>query len=257
MDAGDMLRTARERRHLSLDALAETTRVSRRVLQAIEDNDVAALPAPVFVRGFLRSYAREVGLDPDAVVNAFMTHVAAAPAAGGQSGRSDDRRSESGPPSGMFVYRPSGATGSGAFAALALAAIALAIVGYLSTQGATLQTPNPPAPVPVAEAAAPAPEPAASEAAPIGTSGRAATIEIHPTGPCWVDARGGGESRIYRLMQAGDRETVSIGDGLALRVGDPTAFAYSIDGRPGRPLGATSQPVSVHITPDTVRDFLE
>lgn len=256
MDAGDLLRTARERRHLSLDTLAETTKISRRVLQAIDRNDVAALPAPVFVRGFIRSYAREVGVDPDVAVDAYMTQFGPTPAAEGQSVSADQGRFEHGPPSGMFVYRPSGATRSGAFAALALAAIALATVAYLSTQGATLEAPAAALPTPLAEAAT-ATAPGVEEPSPVGTSGGAATIEIHPTGPCWIDARSGGETRIYRVMQAGERETVTIGAGLVLRVGDPTTFAYSIDGRPGRPLGVTSQPVSVRITPETLPDFVD
>lgn len=61
---GTLLAAARLRHGLSLTELAARTRVSRPQLEAIESEDWASLPAPVYVRGFVRLYAREVGLDP-------------------------------------------------------------------------------------------------------------------------------------------------------------------------------------------------
>ena len=82
------------------------------------------------------------------------------------------------------------------------------------------------------------------------------TLDIHPTGPCWVDVRVDGEARIYRLMQAGQRETVTAGGEVTMRVGDPTEFAYSINGRRGRPLGVTSNPVTIRFRPETAAEFI-
>jgi hypothetical protein len=50
-------------------------------------------------------------------------------------------------------------------------------------------------------------------------------------------------------MQPGDRQTIAVHDELELRVGDAAAFAFSIDGVPGRSLGGPGQPVTVRITP--------
>ena len=60
---GLLLRRARESRGLSLNEVAEKTRISPRWIQALEDAQLDILPAPVFVSGYLRSYARLVGLD--------------------------------------------------------------------------------------------------------------------------------------------------------------------------------------------------
>src|SRR5690349_22561581 len=65
MDVGLELRQARERRGLSLQQLSHTTKISPRVLQAIEAADEDRLPAPVFTRSFVKTYAKEVSLDPD------------------------------------------------------------------------------------------------------------------------------------------------------------------------------------------------
>jgi len=60
---GTILRRERELRAISLEEVAQTTRVPLRTLRALEEDDADALPAEVFVRGFLRAYARSLGLD--------------------------------------------------------------------------------------------------------------------------------------------------------------------------------------------------
>jgi hypothetical protein len=61
---GELLRRERELRHISLDDVAERTKISRRYLEAIEEGRFDRLPGETFVRGFIRSYAQSVGLNP-------------------------------------------------------------------------------------------------------------------------------------------------------------------------------------------------
>jgi transcriptional regulator with XRE-family HTH domain len=68
---GVTLRRAREQRGLSLHEVAEQTRISVRWLDALEDARTEQLPAPVFVIGYLRSYARALGLSGDEVVDRY------------------------------------------------------------------------------------------------------------------------------------------------------------------------------------------
>lgn len=60
---GVLLRRARERRGLSMQDVARVTRISDKWLPALEEARLDHLPAPVFVSGYVRSYARVVGLD--------------------------------------------------------------------------------------------------------------------------------------------------------------------------------------------------
>ena len=69
---GDWLRRQREMREISLRDIADRTKISLRYLQAMEDNRFDLLPAPIFAKGFLREYARYVGLSPDEVVNHYL-----------------------------------------------------------------------------------------------------------------------------------------------------------------------------------------
>ncbi len=57
------LRAGRAQRKLSLDEVARITKIQRRVLEKLENGQLDGLPAEVFVRGFVRSFARCVGLD--------------------------------------------------------------------------------------------------------------------------------------------------------------------------------------------------
>lgn len=65
---GSRLRDARETRGMSLEDLAQITKISRAHLEAIENDNFLVLPAPVFARGFVRSYGAAVGLDPNELV---------------------------------------------------------------------------------------------------------------------------------------------------------------------------------------------
>lgn len=60
---GNCLRRAREKRDISLSDVAQKTKVSRSVLELLERGDLEALPAGVYSRGFIRSFARAVGTD--------------------------------------------------------------------------------------------------------------------------------------------------------------------------------------------------
>lgn len=68
---GEQLRRQREKRKLSLDQAAEETRIRTHYLKALEENDWEALPTPFQMRGFLRSYANFLGLQPTLLLEQF------------------------------------------------------------------------------------------------------------------------------------------------------------------------------------------
>jgi cytoskeleton protein RodZ len=67
-DIGSTLRQARERRGLELRDAAEATRIRIKYLAALEDERFSALPADVYARAFLRTYADFLGLDSELYV---------------------------------------------------------------------------------------------------------------------------------------------------------------------------------------------
>lgn len=65
---GAVLRCCRENAHLSLEDAAETTKIGKNYLRALEEDRYEELPSPVYLKSFLRTYATYLGLDPEVLV---------------------------------------------------------------------------------------------------------------------------------------------------------------------------------------------
>ncbi len=68
---GELLRQQRENKHLSVEEVATQTRIAVRFIQLIEENRFDLLPNVVSAKGFLRSYARCLGLDETEILSRF------------------------------------------------------------------------------------------------------------------------------------------------------------------------------------------
>src|SRR5258706_5036345 len=71
-DFGTKLRAAREQRGITLRQIASSTKIAVGVLEALERNDISRLPGGIFSRAFVRSYAIEIGLDPETTIQDFI-----------------------------------------------------------------------------------------------------------------------------------------------------------------------------------------
>ena len=94
---GEELKRERLAREISLEEVSAATKISMRLLTALEASDLSRLPAPVFTRGFIRAYSLHVGLDPVEKINTYLAEVQ--PSA-------DATSSASSIPSGRRVTRP-------------------------------------------------------------------------------------------------------------------------------------------------------
>ena len=73
--SGALIRRMRERKGLSLDDVASSTRIARRYLEAIEADEFSRLPAATFVRGYLRSLARLLEVDPERLSSGYLARM--------------------------------------------------------------------------------------------------------------------------------------------------------------------------------------
>src|SRR5688572_19240909 len=185
-DFGGKLRQARERRGVSLRQIAASTTIADAALEALERNDISKLPGGIFTRAFVRSYASEVGLDPDETVREFLERFehARAPAVAGPAPVPDEESSfES-------QQRMAGVV-------LKLIVIAVPLIGVIlyftlrSRPSAEKSVPSqiqgsPSSAEPLAPAPAPArTPPGAADAVPAAPAPQTMRLELHPTGPCW------------------------------------------------------------------------
>jgi hypothetical protein len=72
---GDVIRTLREGRGMTLDALAEATKIRKPYLKAIEEQDIPNLPARVYLRGFLTQIARVLKVDRARLADGYLACV--------------------------------------------------------------------------------------------------------------------------------------------------------------------------------------
>jgi cytoskeletal protein RodZ len=267
-DYGGKLRLARERRGISLRQIADSTKISVAALEALERNDVSKLPGGIFSRAFVRSYAVEVGLDPDETVHEFLERFqgAAVPAPAVPAAIPDE---ESDFESQQRI--------AGVVLKLLLVSVPLIVVllyftlrsrparqasaiteSPVGSAAPQLAVPPPAAPA-ATTAAIPPPPPVVSPPKPavVAPSVKAMTLDLHPTGDCWVKLTVDGRPVLSRLMLAGEKDVREVRDKVLIEVGNAGAFAFSIDGRPGKPLGEVGQVRTARITRDTLGQYVQ
>jgi cytoskeleton protein RodZ len=72
---GDKFRKTRERKGISLDDVSHVTKIGTRMLQAIEEENFERLPGGVFNRGFIRAYAKHLGLNEEDAIASYLACV--------------------------------------------------------------------------------------------------------------------------------------------------------------------------------------
>ena len=260
-ELGRKLRTARESQGQTIEEIAARTKIGAAKLRALEAGHLHLLPGDFYTRTFLRTYSKELGLSPDDVVREFDTLrqpsqpvVDETSAARGESRMTDDDL-----PVGEAVYqqrtqdRPivgkSNLWAGGVFSALVLVVL---VTVWRQAPGRTPDG-GAVATAAVIEAAAPP--------VPVATSGRQEAptqklaIEIRPTAEIWVTAKADGTTAIYKLLKAGDRVNVEAANEVAFRIGNASAFAYSINGVPGKPVGGPGEVREFTITRDNAGTY--
>ena len=239
MNLGTELRTARERAGFSLPQLAARTRIPLKTLEAIEENDFSKVPPGIFVRSFIRTYAREVGIDPATAVSEYRALMD--PASDLALEQRDHVVNEDVRPRALPFDLTESRPGWGY--ALIVAALLIAVI--------SMNRGNTPEPSEVATAtdrvatAAP-PEPAK----PVATTGNGIQIAVRAEQLCWIRATVDGQPAFAGVLQPGEVQSFSAQRDLVLRVGDPAALSYSLNGRAGEPLGPARVPVTVRFGSD-------
>jgi cytoskeleton protein RodZ len=271
---GDELRREREIRGISLKEIADATKVSKRFLEAIEKNDYRNLPAPVFTRGFIREYARYVGLSSDEMVTRYMHFVELTGDAGAIAEPERERpqlqaiaREPYRPQSFGTIGRTEPGRGGWWLIALALAALAggaaflvmthrlpltharsaIASLGRSKTRkpsrqpGKTAETPPASAPV------------STSTAAP-GTTAVAAATPLHLlveiTADSWVNLQADGRSVMDREMRDGETRSFDAEKEFRFQtIGNAGGVVLTLNGVHIPPLGNQGE-----VLHDTVYD---
>ena len=274
-DLGTKLREARERKGVTLRQIANTTKIAVAVLDGLERNDISKLPGGIFGRAFVRSFAHEVGLDPEASIREFIEQFR------------DDSVAAGHPPSERIEDKE--ALGrkrriAGIFLALiTLVVLVAAIIVYFGFAGgreASVAAARPaPAEGAAAENAAPlasrdlsspdvAPSQAASDkaSAAAGANPRPAAdgsvtdrliVTLAVTRPCWVSATVDGQKQIERVLRPGDERSLEVRREMGLTVGDAGAVTMTLNGVPAKALGKGGEVVATRLNLTNFKTYLQ
>ena len=244
---GEELRRERLIREVKLEEISGATKISMRLLTALEASDVSKLPAPVFTRGFIRAYSRHLGLDAEEMVNAYLADVA------------PDRSKEAAPRKGRLRSRFLRGRRAAAGSIVAFVAAVLLIAGLMlrperRSAPQRVAAPRPSAPItfknvavsplpaPVAETA-PAPADPASPVANSGTPTSGVRLVLEFDGDSWTEVTADGQRIFSGLIHRGTRRQFDAKEGFRLTFGNAGAVRVTLDGRALEPLGTSGQVV--------------
>jgi cytoskeleton protein RodZ len=270
---GASFKKAREFRGITLDQIAKETRISTRFLAAIEDEEFHLLPGGVFNRGFIRSYAERVGLDPDQAIADY------------------ERLASAGEPSDIPSTEDTPSTGRERHlypAAIAILAVAIGIFYFVTRESRPVQTATqppvskpappvqqpPPAPaapaetapdpnaIPVADQTPPPTAVSAPTPAPVTAPPRAATqaltLDVEAHEQTWIKVTSDGNSANAggEILEPGMRRKFTAANSLYISIGNAAGCTLKINDKVMKPLGKSGQVKSVTITPATLNDFI-
>lgn len=242
---GALLRQARETAGLSLDAVSERTKVRPGILRDIEADNHAMLPALTYSLGFVKAFARTVGIDPQLAADRY---------------RAESQKGEPIPTLVELEPLESRRLPSRGLVALLTTVVAV-VLGLLAAWGAGWLSPAPPAPIAAAptdsengqtpaqtpeEAGAPDDEAPPAEDAPVRLS---ANTEV------WLRITDGaaGETLFMGTMAKGQTLDLPPARQWQLRTGRAGAIDVTVGGQPVAALGGPAEQVrGVILTPEAL-----
>lgn len=245
---GVELKRERLLREVSLEEISAATKISIRLLTALETGDLAKLPAPVFTRGFIRAYSLYLGLDPVEKINTYLSETepsAEPPATSAPTPRGGSR----------FLRGPRSRAGTilGGVTAILLVLGLIARPEHRRDSVARLSRAALVEPVSFKNVA-PSSEPTpliredAPPASPIPAAGVTLTLDFDE--PSWVEISADGIKVFGGLVAAGTNRRFEARSEFRITLGNAGGVRVSIDGHPAARLGAPGEVVRDVRLPD-------
>jgi cytoskeletal protein RodZ len=272
---GERMRREREMRGIKLEEISESTKISRRNLLALEEERFERLPGGIFNKGFVRSYARYLGLDEEQAVQDFLS----------ASANYDQPIALQPPGTEISLVKPpvipSDASERRKDMAWTLAALLVLGAGgagwYQLNRSSKVASPPqssstapvptlPRIPLPNSASGNTGDVPAAALSTPELKSGsgsttdqvrnvaqRAVVLAIRANQETWVSLIVDGKPYLDAVLSAGNERTVSAQQRIVLRTGNAGGLEISYNGSPRAPMGKDGQVRTVTYTPQGVQ----
>lgn len=257
---GQELREERERRSISLRDISDRTKIGTRILIALENDHWELMPQKFFIKGVIKAYAQAIGADPAVFLAKY-----------------DDQREER--PEFMEKYRNTTARKAGripdedliksgeqparsfrkfliagAAVLLAAAAVYFILIKPGSSRPQTTpqesSSPAPTAAIPPAET-----KPAEEKPTVVETGLR---LEFQFTADSWMYVTADGVVVMNGISAGGSKAEIRAEKEFVLQTGNAGGFDFTLNGRPGRPLGGPGRVLTdIRINLDNFGTFLK
>ncbi len=243
---GQELRRERELRAVTLKEIANLTKISLKYLQALEEDRLDILPGPFFVKGVIRAFAKAIGADEDYFLNKYYADVLLQTYTVDRDRKIIDH--------GLPVK-----SRSRLYAILVISGLALAILlFFLFLRPHTREQATSARPQPASERlqTAVTPPPRALEPV-LQAQETPLEIALSFLAETWIQVYADGELKIDGLKRAGEKAACQAQKEFVLHTGNAGGFAFTINGKPGNPLGDPGIVLTdVKITTENYGQFL-
>jgi cytoskeleton protein RodZ len=236
---GTRMKRAREARGISLRQIATATKISVGALEALERNDISRLPGGIFSRAIVRSYAIEVGLDPEQTIRDFIAQFPHDSVTAGSPHvpQEDHEAIESDRESAATLVK-----------LVAISAPLIGLILYFTLWSGSRPSDDVQTAAVVEEA-----QPSSS---PVSHAGEPLIFEVFATAPVQVRVDIDGVRRVAREIAMGERLIFEAEREMRLNMSDAASVQLTINSQPAVPLGAPGEQKTVQIGRENYGTFL-
>jgi len=247
---GQELRAEREKRGLTVKDVSDRTKIGSRFLTALEEGRWEEMPQKFFLRSVIKAHAQAVGADPAPFLARFEEQERLRSAASDEDGEAPKRKKRERPPvrRKRRILVPVVAT---LFIVAAAAAVAWLFLKPGSATAPRIPSASPPLPLLSSPAVV---EPEAKEAEPVETGLR---LELRFAADAWMHVTADGVVVLDGIKPPGTTASLRAEREFVLQTGNAGGFDFTLNGRPGRPLGGSGVVLTdIRITTENYETFL-
>jgi cytoskeleton protein RodZ len=249
------LKRERELRGISLEEIADETKIGIRFLAAIDEGRLEVIPGEFYRRASIRAYARYLGIDDDRILATYQFRARSASPAPSATVTNPD-----------WGQRPGSSTGAPYTTWLALLLLGVGLSGaavafWPGGESKRTETEAPPlSRLARSPQKQPMPEPVIQEEVerePESEHELPLRLRIQVNEPCWLEIRSDGELAASGLMLRGFQREIRAREEIRLWLGNAGGIAIWLNGQPGLPLGRTGEVrKDIRITPANLQEFI-
>ncbi len=242
---GQDLKRERELRGISLEEISNSTKISLKQLEALEQDRLDDLPGKFFIKAILKAYAKSIGLEEDTVLNKYYEEsLLQAPFP-----ESKHHKEKHKPPIPKKII---------GIAILVIISISILIIVYLTSwQTKTALPQEEIKPWILTQKEPPISFPGINPSQSSVIEEEKLALEISFTEETWLQVYADGKLEVEDTKMPGDRISVEAFEELLIHLGNAGGVAYRLNDREGKPFGASGVTVrNIRITLENFKDFI-